>query len=209
MRILGGKYKYRELFSPKGDSVRPTGARVRQVLFDVLRPQIEDASFLDLFAGSGVVGIEALSMGARVIFCDIDTRYVKKNLQHIGESEGGVFSGSFEEFASGGLANGGLTNSSLANSSLMNGGLDWAGSGFDFIYVDPPFKKPDYYKKVLEVIAKNGLLAKGIQGEQAGGGQVILECDSKLDVTKVLADKFIVVKEKKVGSVRLLFLEYA
>lgn len=64
MRIAGGTLKGRELKSPKGGKTRPTSSKVRESLFNILQNEIEGATFLDLFAGSGSMGIEALSRGA-------------------------------------------------------------------------------------------------------------------------------------------------
>ncbi len=65
MRVIAGKYRSRRLHTARGIALRPSSDRLRQTLFDILAAQIEDAVFLDLFAGSGAVGIEALSRGAR------------------------------------------------------------------------------------------------------------------------------------------------
>lgn len=65
MRVIGGEFRSRRLKAPQGDSVRPTPDRLREALFNVLAPRIEGAIFLDAYAGSGSVGIEALSRGAR------------------------------------------------------------------------------------------------------------------------------------------------
>lgn len=71
MRIIAGAYKGRNLKSPPSMQVRPTSDRLRETLFNIIAPRIEDARFLDLCAGSGAVGIEALSRGARhVTFVD-------------------------------------------------------------------------------------------------------------------------------------------
>ncbi|NGX26610.1 MAG: Ribosomal RNA small subunit methyltransferase D, partial [Chlamydiae bacterium] len=64
MKILAGKYKNRPLKTPKGDRTRPTASKVRESIFSILQNQIEGARFLDLFAGSGSMGLEALSRGA-------------------------------------------------------------------------------------------------------------------------------------------------
>ena len=64
LTIIGGSLRSRALKSPKGDKTRPTTAIVRKAVFDMLAPEIEGARFLDLFAGSGAMGIEALSRGA-------------------------------------------------------------------------------------------------------------------------------------------------
>src|SRR6185295_20372659 len=75
MRIIAGAYKGRNLKSPPSLDVRPTSDRLRETLFNVIAPRIEDVRFLDLCAGSGAVGIEALSRGARhVTFVDRSRR---------------------------------------------------------------------------------------------------------------------------------------
>ena len=65
MRVIGGEFRSRKLKTPAGDSIRPTPDRLREALFNILAPIIEDKVFLDAYAGSGSVGIEALSRGAR------------------------------------------------------------------------------------------------------------------------------------------------
>src|SRR6266581_3170752 len=71
MRIIAGKYRGRKLKSPPSLQTRPTSDRLRETLFNILAPQIDGARFLDLCAGSGAVGIEALSRGAaHVTFVD-------------------------------------------------------------------------------------------------------------------------------------------
>ncbi len=65
MRVIAGKYRSRTLRSLKGQALRPTSDRLRETLFNILGPTVEDATFVDLYAGTGAVGIEALSRGAR------------------------------------------------------------------------------------------------------------------------------------------------
>src|SRR6185503_19067968 len=67
MRVIGGTYKGRKLKSPPSMQVRPTSDRLRETLFNVISPRIVDTQFLDLCAGSGAVGIEALSRGASFV----------------------------------------------------------------------------------------------------------------------------------------------
>ena len=64
LRIIGGKFKGRLIKTPKGEKTRPTSAILRKAVFDICQNQITDARFLDLFAGSGAMGLEALSRGA-------------------------------------------------------------------------------------------------------------------------------------------------
>ncbi len=71
MRVIAGKYKGRALKGPKHEGLRPTADRIKEALFNIISPEIGEADFLDLFAGSGAIGIEALSRNARmVVFAD-------------------------------------------------------------------------------------------------------------------------------------------
>ena len=84
MRIISGKYKGKQLNSPKSDNIRPTGDKVKQALFTKLQFFIQDAIVLDLFSGSGALGIEALSRGARkVFFVDKDKRSIKLTYENL------------------------------------------------------------------------------------------------------------------------------
>ncbi|TET38870.1 MAG: 16S rRNA (guanine(966)-N(2))-methyltransferase RsmD [Anaerolineales bacterium] len=86
MRVIAGKAKGRKLQMVPGQDVRPIGDRVKESLFNIIGADIREARFLDLFAGTGSVGIEALSRGAdRVLFIDENRRAVetiRKNLEH-------------------------------------------------------------------------------------------------------------------------------
>jgi 16S rRNA (guanine966-N2)-methyltransferase len=64
MRVIGGTYRSRLLSAPKGDATRPTSDRLRETLFNILQPRLEGCRFVDLYAGTGAVGIEAISRGA-------------------------------------------------------------------------------------------------------------------------------------------------
>ena len=68
MRIIGGKHKGRKLQAPKGTHTRPTSDRVREALFNIITHRIPGCSFLDIYAGSGAVGIEAAGRGAKEVF---------------------------------------------------------------------------------------------------------------------------------------------
>jgi 16S rRNA (guanine966-N2)-methyltransferase len=68
MRVIAGTYRSRRLVAPRGPATRPTSDRLRETLFNILSPHIEGAVFADLYAGSGAVGIEALSRGARLVY---------------------------------------------------------------------------------------------------------------------------------------------
>ncbi len=88
MRVVSGKAKGRQLKAPAGQTTRPTGDRVRESLFAILGNEVIDSCVLDLFAGTGALGIEALSRGAKkAVFVDADPRcrrVIQANLQHAG-----------------------------------------------------------------------------------------------------------------------------
>jgi 16S rRNA (guanine966-N2)-methyltransferase len=92
MRIIAGRFRSRVLVAPPGLSTRPTSDRLRETLFNVLAPRISGAAFLDLYAGSGAVGIEALSRGAAFVsFVERAPAVVKvlrDNLERLGTSSG-------------------------------------------------------------------------------------------------------------------------
>jgi 16S rRNA (guanine966-N2)-methyltransferase len=140
-RIIGGSGKGRRLLAPKGQATRPTASRVRQTLFDILAPRIPRCRFLDAFAGSGGVGLEALSRGAaRVVFVEKSPEaaaVLKRNLAALGlPAEAEVH----------------RQDSLVALQALAD-----AGRRFDVIYVDPPYEG-DLYEAVLEQVARTGLL---------------------------------------------------
>jgi 16S rRNA (guanine966-N2)-methyltransferase len=87
MRIIGGVFRGRLLHAPKGDQTRPSSSLVRKALFDICKNEIVDAEFLDLFAGSGAMGIEAISRGAK--FCTfvdkspLACRTIKQNIESL------------------------------------------------------------------------------------------------------------------------------
>lgn len=126
MHIIGGKYKQRTLSTPKGNLTRPTAARLREALFNICQTYIEDANFLDLFAGSGAMGLEALSRGARfATFVDNSQaaiRCIKSNIAALKvEDSSEVFCGQVM---------------SLLQLFARKEGR------YDIIYADPPYNTP-------------------------------------------------------------------
>jgi 16S rRNA (guanine(966)-N(2))-methyltransferase RsmD len=92
MRIIAGTLRGRTLRGPRGLAIRPTGDRLKQTLFDILGARMPDSIFLDVFAGTGSIGIEAISRGAReVVFIESGAealRLVRQNLELCGIEEG-------------------------------------------------------------------------------------------------------------------------
>lgn len=124
VRIIAGRERGRKLVCPAGLRVRPTSDRVREALFNILQGQLEGAAVLDLFAGTGAVGIEALSRGARLaVFVDNHPQSlatVRKNLQN----------SRFLERA--------RVVKSDALTFLSRG--HWEGAPYDLIFADPPYR---------------------------------------------------------------------
>jgi 16S rRNA (guanine(966)-N(2))-methyltransferase RsmD len=139
MRIIAGEYKGRNLKSPPSMNVRPTSDRLRETLFNVIAPRIEDVRFLDLCAGSGAVGIEALSRGAsRVTFVDRSRRMCKLieanvELCRIPEEQWEIYN-------------------SEANEFLRSAPQET----WDIVFFDPPYK--DDYVKTLQLLGNNNLV---------------------------------------------------
>ncbi len=137
MRIGGGEFRGRTLHTPAGDATRPTSGLVRETLFNILTPLLPDARILDLFAGSGSVGLEALSRGAgHATFCENAHSALKYLKQNITELE-------LEDYVS--------TLPIDFNRALEQ--LYKQGEKFDIIFLDPPFADIESYNKVLELVS--------------------------------------------------------
>lgn len=146
MRVIAGKYKSRVLAEFAGEDVRPTSDRAKEALFNILSLKIYGARVLDLFAGSGALGIESLSRGAKeVVFndCSKDSLAIlKKNLTALKIPANG------EE-------------AKLMQSDYLVA-LGQVRGEFDLIFIDPPYRL-EYGRQALEAIAQKGLLsANGI-----------------------------------------------
>jgi 16S rRNA (guanine966-N2)-methyltransferase len=122
MRVIAGRYRGRRLQAPPGDATRPTSDRVREALFSVLGARVDGARVLDLYAGSGALGIEALSRGAaEATFVDsapAAIRAVRANLEAIG-AEAEV---------------------RRADARRFLGSASARGREYDLVFLDPPYR---------------------------------------------------------------------
>lgn len=163
MRIIAGKYRGRRLKSPPSLQTRPTSDRLRETLFNILAPRIQGAWFLDLCAGTGAVGIEALSRGAsNVTFVDQSKKIcalIETNLE------------AFEIENDFKVAN-------AEASEFLRKFVKKATAPFDIIFYDPPYAAD--YETVLNFIGEH---AEGILHPEA---IVIVEHDKR----KQLSDRF-------------------
>ena len=137
MRVISGSLRRRALEAPRGLATRPTSDRLRETLFNVLAPRIEGAGFLDLYAGSGAVGIEALSRGAaRVVFVERARpalKVLRSNLERLG------------------LRSGFRVENAGVMAYLRREGADRA-STFDVVFLDPPYEAADEYDAALGIL---------------------------------------------------------
>ncbi len=141
MRIIGGKYRSRVLAEFPGMEVRPTADRVKESLFNILSLKIYGARVLDLFSGSGALGLECLSRGAReVVFNDVSresVRLLEKNMRTLGIEKECAKVYSFDYSAC----------------------LDLLKGQFDLVFIDPPYRM-EYGLPALNKIAERGLLSE-------------------------------------------------
>ena len=142
MRVIAGKYGSRRLKGPGKMRLRPTGDRLRETLFNILGPSVKDSFFVDLYAGTGAIGIEAISRGAReTIFIEshaAGARLVRQNLELL-EIRSGV---------------------EVIESDVLKG-LDKIAARHivaDFIFLDPPYEGEEYLR-VLECLDGSDLIA--------------------------------------------------
>jgi 16S rRNA (guanine966-N2)-methyltransferase len=170
MRVIAGKFRSRRLKGPKTLSVRATGDRLRVTLFDILGPAVEDSLFLDLYAGTGAIGIEAVSRGAReVIFVESHEKtaeLIRENLKALEISAGVEV---IEDKVLRGLARIGARH-------LMA----------DFIFLDPPYDAVEEHSATLGFLDASHLIAPA--------GMVIVEHRRKI----ALPDRFDRLERKRI-----------
>jgi 16S rRNA (guanine966-N2)-methyltransferase len=146
MRVIAGQYRRRTILSLPGLEIRPTADRLRETLFNVLcaghPAALEDSTWVDLFAGTGAVGIEALSRGARIV--------------HFVESSKAAVDLIAGNLKSLGIATGFQIVKADAGKALRQ--LEASGSVADFVFLDPPYSMEAEYTKTLAALAQSQLL---------------------------------------------------
>ena len=182
MRVIAGKYKGRKLNSPDDNNVRPTTDKAKEALFSILTNEIYGARVLDLFAGTGGLGIEALSRGASYcLFADASRKsldLIKSNIAHC----------AIEEPTR--VAAGDYTKVLRNTARRIEDGLE---EPFDIILLDPPYDA-GYTQKAFELIAEGGILADG--------GTIVAEHRKHEELPEVLHG-FTRTKERRYGVVKL------
>ncbi len=134
MRVIAGEFRSRKLVAPPGDSTRPTPDRMRESLFSILQDEIEGAVFYDIYAGSGSVGIEALSRGAaRAVFIESDRAALASLRENLKSLK--------------------IEHRALVLPKRAAAALSHPPTGI--VFADPPYNQPKEYDKFIATLAAN------------------------------------------------------
>ncbi|MDP1834384.1 MAG: 16S rRNA (guanine(966)-N(2))-methyltransferase RsmD [Chlamydiales bacterium] len=179
MRIIAGQFRQRALVAPKGAATRPTSSVVREALFNICQGYIEDADFLDLYGGSGAMGLEALSRGARsATFVENDSHAIKalrQNIETLGVKGRAI-----------------LLPGSVG--TVMNQ-LHRMGKRYHIIYADPPYDAHSAVKDLLVYLESKSLLEVG--------GDLFIEESLKAPDPQVDLSKLMLKSHRNYGKSRL------
>ena len=174
MKITSGEYKYRKIEVPKG--IRPTTEKVREAVFSMISSYLPGAYVFDMFAGSGAMGLEALSRGAEICaFCETNRANFRVLVSNIESCRAGERSIAINKDYKAAIAN-------LADN----------GAKLDVVIVDPPYERLEYYNTAMEMLQEYDLLDEGS----------IVVCEHLYDNS--LLDnygKLQKIKDKKYGSI--------
>lgn len=174
MKITSGEYKYRKIEVPKG--IRPTTEKVREAIFSMINQWLPGANVFDMFAGSGAMGLEALSRGAeRCTFCEASRANFKVLLSNIEGCRAGE-------------------RSTVINKDYKAAIASLAGSDtkLDVVIMDPPYEQLDYYGTAMDMLQEYDLLDDGS----------IVVCEHLYDNKLLDAyGKLKKIKDKKYGSI--------
>ena len=184
MRIIGGKHKGTKLYTLRGLNTRPTLDRVKEPLFSILQFDIPETTVLDMFAGSGALGLEALSRGAsRIILCDKSREaihIIEKNVDKLKvKSSVQIINQDYKKC---------LENLRANNEKI------------DIVFLDPPYET-DYAENAAGLLVEYQLLNEA--------AIVIIETDRKQEIKKNIEKfgLFNIYDERKYGRAELLFLK--
>ena len=182
MRIISGLARGTKLYTLEGENTRPTLDRVKEPLFSIIQTRIKDSVVLDLFAGSGALGLEALSRGAKeAVLCDKSYEAIRIIRNNISKTH-------MEE----------KTKVICADYKKC---LSTIKDKFDIIFIDPPYKL-DIAIKSVEMILEKDLLSQD--------GIIIIETDDdarELQEIKKLDYNIEIINQRTYGRVKLIFLK--
>ena len=181
MRIISGKARGTKLYTLEGTNTRPTLDRVKESIFNIIQNEIEDATVLDLFAGSGAIGLECLSRGAKkAVLCDKSKeaiQIIKRNIEKTHMEE----------------------KAQIINADYENCLEKLKNEQFDIIYIDPPYVTKYILKSIEKIIAQGNLKKEGI---------MILETDDEQRILREIESEEVrIVDKRKYGRATIIFLK--
>ena len=172
LRVIAGEWRGRRLATPEGEDTRPTSDRVREALFSMLGPLDEDTRVLDLFAGSGALGIEALSRGAaEATFADDDRRaiaVVRANLEALGAGRD-------------------VATTHRADARAVLRDARTRLDAYDLVFLDPPYPLAQELGEALQ---------DDLHAVLAAGGRIVTESGRRQPMT---LDRLTLAKERRYG----------
>lgn len=180
MRVISGTAKRLQLKTVEGMNTRPTTDRIKETLFNMISHGMADSTFLDLFAGSGAIGIEALSRGAKeAVFIEKDRNAIsciKENLVYTKLD----------------------SRAMVIQKDVISGLHQLKGRVFDYIFMDPPYNQ-QWEKQVLEFISEYPMLSED--------GILIIEASLETDFSYADEMGYTILKEKNYKTNKHIFLE--
>jgi 16S rRNA (guanine(966)-N(2))-methyltransferase RsmD len=183
MRIISGKAKGKKLYSPKGKGIRPTADRVKESVFNVLGERWQGIRVLDLFSGTGSLGLEAISRGAeQVVFVEKSKNalnVLRKNISLCGFDSHAV-----------------VMAMSVSRSLSLIGRK---GESFQVIFADPPYRR-GWVEKTVEEILGHGILSED--------GMVVIE-HAPSESPGTGNGRVVILKQKKYGDTAISFLGFS
>jgi 16S rRNA (guanine966-N2)-methyltransferase len=181
MRIISGTSRGRRLTTPKGHALRPTSDRVKESIFNILGDDVEGKMVLDLFAGTGNLGIEALSRGAKstcfVEKATVASKMIRKNLLQCG------FSGQAEVLPI------------EVNRSITL--LEARGASFDLILMDPPYEK-EWIQRTLVKLNNHNIYHEG---------SILVIEHSRREPLPQKTGRWAIIKQRMIGDTIISFLQ--
>lgn len=174
MKIIAGIYKGRKLKMPVGNQIRPTPGKVKEAVFSIIGHDLSDALVVDLFAGTGSLGLEALSRGAKYVWLGDKSieacQLISENIKTLGaEDKARLVRGEWQQL--------------IAQ-------LKRVADRVDVIFLDPPFEG-NILESAIKAISGEGLLKED--------GTIVAEHDYRLDMPETIGD-FVLFKRKKYGN---------
>ena len=180
MHIIGGEFRRRAIATPKGSATRPTSARLREAVFNICRPDILDARFLDICAGSGAMGLEALSQGAAyALFIENNHLAIQAILQNI------------KSFAVSERTKLISKDAHVALKQILRDNLT-----FTLCYIDPPYHQKELLLDIITFLDQNRSLI-------APGGTIFVEDAADSFVDGLVLNQLSLESRRKIGDTTL------